>query len=99
MKPYIGKIRDEHNFINKFLSINSDGYNRNVLYSLIDYDILENHSLDPKLNFAQFRMNTFSDLINEVWNTIWVGWWGKYGITSILLFSIGARLTHLKFIL
>jgi len=28
---------------------------------------------DPKSNFAQFRMNTSSDLINEVWNTIWVG--------------------------
>ena len=28
---------------------------------------------DPKSNFAQFRMNTLFDLINEVWNTIWVG--------------------------
>jgi len=28
---------------------------------------------DLKSNFAQFRMNTSSDLINEVWNTIWVG--------------------------
>jgi len=28
---------------------------------------------DPKSNFAQFKMITSSDLINEVWNTIWVG--------------------------
>ena len=28
---------------------------------------------DPKSNFAHFRMNTSSDLISEVWNTIWVG--------------------------
>jgi len=31
-------------------------------------------------NFAQFRMNTSSALINEVWNTIWVGVVGEIWI-------------------
>ena len=35
---------------------------------------------DPMSNFAQFRMNTSSASINEMWNTIWVGVVGEIWI-------------------
>ena len=35
---------------------------------------------DPMSNFAQFRMNTSSASINEVWNTNWIGVVGKIWI-------------------